>query len=709
MSISNKIYLEEASELLEKMEADIVSLEVCMDSRDVVQEIFRNMHTLKGNSSMFGLVNIVEFVHALETIYESVLNDKLEINSSILSISLTAIDHVKLMIEDPELSDANLKVNNEKLSLALTNILKEKSTSSEPVLDQVKKTYYVSFTPGRELLHNGTNPFFLLLELKNLGNSIIIPHQEEQDDLDKIDFTSCYASWEIIISTDKSINDIRDVFVFVEDESDIIIKKISDYNLVKIPKFYKTIKSEVKALTAQTIDIKWLKKITKDIIEQQGKLSTDNDNQKQHVVTDKSNQQEEATNVVSPFSTSTPAVHNDISSTKKNKKMISSVRVASDKLDNLLNIVSELVTTQASLSLFSENHYYAELETISENVEKLSRQLRDVAFGMTLIPIKGIIGRFRRMIFDTSKSLGKDVKFEVIGDDTELDKSIIEQITDPLMHIMRNSLDHGLELPEDRAKAGKPQAGTITFKSYYSGANVHIEISDDGRGLNKEAIQNKAIQKGIIDENVSLSDSEIYELIFSPGFSTAQKVTDVSGRGVGLDVVGKNISALRGDVKVKSVEGKGTTITIILPLTLSVIDGLLVKIENDFFVIPLSVIEKCNEIKYEKLLDTFNNTIIIDGEQIPFINLRDEFTRYASNPPEYAAMVIIKNEEFSLAICIDEIIGEYQAVLKPVGKHYQNQEFVSGATILGDGTIALVLDTNKLLEIKAKINQQMVI
>jgi two-component system chemotaxis sensor kinase CheA len=455
-----------------------------------------------------------------------------------------------------------------------------------------------------------------------------------------------------------------EVFLFVENDSELKVEKICDYNLVAAQESKDFIKRLSEFDTDELIDLPELKKLIIATPEQAEINLTKNETLED--------------------------------SSRVKEKNISSIRVASIKLDALMSIVSELVTTQAGLSLFAEKNSSPELEIITENIEKLSRQLRDVAFGMTLIPIKTIMGRFQRLVRDVADDLGKTINFKIEGDETELDKNIIESLTDPLMHILRNSLDHGIENGKVRTENGKPEAGNILFRAFYSGANVYLEIKDDGKGIDPAIIKAKAISKGIIHEDANLSEKEILELIFYPGFSTAKKITDVSGRGVGMDVVQRNIENLRGEVEISSLINQGTTITIKLPLTLSIIDGLLVVIGNVSYVLPLAVVDKCYEVEYAKLENNFNKVLILDGLQIPFLNLRDEFV-VKEDKPEVSQIIVVHKGERKVGITIDDIVGEYQAVLKPIGKYYKNQDYISGATILGDGTIALVLDTNKII------------
>jgi two-component system chemotaxis sensor kinase CheA len=318
--------------------------------------------------------------------------------------------------------------------------------------------------------------------------------------------------------------------------------------------------------------------------------------------------------------------------------------VASDKLDGLMNLVSELVTTQARLSLYAERNALPELIAIAENVEKISRQLRDNTFTICLIPLETMVIRFQRLVRDLSHELGKEVTFVTEGTDTELDKTIIENLADPLLHILRNSIDHGIESAEARRQKGKPAQGTILLKAFYSGAHVHIQVKDDGAGINARRVREKALSRGLIHPEAVLSEKEIFDLIFVPGFSTAAAVTDVSGRGVGMDVVRRKIADLRGEVEVQSAVDAGTTITIKLPLTLSILDGLLVGIGDTRFVIPLSVVGKCYEIEHARLVSTYNNVIHLDGEAIPYFYLRGEFD-ITGEAPEIEKVIIIRYED----------------------------------------------------------------
>ena len=691
MKNMNNVYVEEAKELLKRLEDALLQLENNPKDNEGVEEIFRVMHTLKGNSSMFGLNEIASFVHNLETIYDNVRERKQKVTKKLLDITLKSLDHLNLIINDLKFENEVNKINNQKLTKEILDFINEVEIGEDKPNKINKEVsnieggnfYHIFFKPSSEVLKNGTNPFFLIDEVCNMGNSFVIANfnSKEITTIEDFDPGISIVSWDMFLETSYDINKIRDVFVFVEDESEIEIENYGNKQIINTEQFIK----QVSSLEITSNRIK--KQVVESIIEKSfvGK------------------NQDELVEKIGLIKQDKNIIANEEKTIQK-EKSLSSIRVTSDKLDELMNLVSELVTSQAGLSLYFKENQDDRLEVITENIEKLTRQLRDTAFSITLVPLNSIFYRFQRLVRDLSSQLNKDVEFVTNGGDTDLDKTIIEALTDPLLHLLRNCMDHGIESNEDRKKAGKKEKGKISLNAYYSGANVHILIKDNGKGIDLEQIKLKALEKGIIHDNHDLSDKETLDLIFTPGFSTAKKITDVSGRGVGMDVVKRNIMDLRGNINLYSELGQGTTVEIILPLTLSIIDGLLVRLDETHYVIPLSAVEKCHEIEYGILQRNFNKLIKLDENQIPFLNLRKEFKASRNNDPKYSQVIVIHNEGAKIGICVDEIIGEYQAVLKPIGKYYSNQEFISGATILGDGTIALVLDTYKIIE--KKVNQK---
>ncbi len=673
----HSVYLEEAEDLFSKIEESLLLLEKSPDDSSLIAEVFRSMHTLKGSSSMYGSSKVADFVHNLETIYDQVRGHEIELSQPIIEATFKSLDHLKKIVQAPDIPDPIDAKYHEKLTAEILGLLEDYSGEIAPAKKEVnhsKCTYFISFTPDKAIFSDGTNPLLLIDELKDLGPSRVYTSIDKRLKSKSYDPKKCYTSWNVILATEDDVNPIKDVFIFVEETSKIVIEKISDVDLLGLSEF--TSQLPPNDLNAKLPALKDFKKLVKAVPAEALTRSAEDSLHEDEV----DGQEEEK-----------------LQKSHGKEEAITSIRVSADKLDELMNQVSELVTTQAGLSLYAENNFDPTLNAIADNVEKLSRQLRDIAFEMTLIQISNLFRRFNRVTRDISTQLGKSVKFITEGGETELDKKIIDSLADPLMHLIRNSLDHGIESREERVKMGKPEKGTIKLSSYYSGAKVYIQIEDDGRGIDAQKIREKAIANRLISKDDQLSEREIYDLIFVPGFSMAKSVTDISGRGVGMDVVKKNILDIRGDITVESKIGQGTKIVLGLPLTLSVIDGLLVKVEATSFVVPLGDIKKCYEIKRDELSNDFNELITLEEDKIPYLDLRKEFLIKDENPPEKASIILLENEDNKIAVCVDSIVGEYQAVLKPVGKYYRNQEFVSGATILGDGSIALVLDAYKII------------
>jgi len=375
-----------------------------------------------------------------------------------------------------------------------------------------------------------------------------------------------------------------------------------------------------------------------------------------------------------------------------------SIRVPAERLDQLINLVSEMVTVQAHLTQVACAGGDATYIAISEEVERLTNELRDTALNIRMLPIGSTFSKFKRLVRDLSQELGKEIEMETFGAETELDKTVIEKLNDPLVHIIRNCIDHGIEMPEARRAAGKSSHGTVYLGAEHSGDSVLVTIRDDGGGLDRDRIRAKAIERGLISATSDVSDKEIYAQIFAPGFSTADKVTSVSGRGVGMDVVKRGIDGLRGSIGVDSVRGSGTTITLKIPLTLAIIDTLLVKIGKDHFVLPLAAVEECVELTREDVTSAHGNNLAkVRGNLTPYISLREQF-EIAGECPDIEQIVIAMVHGTRIGFVVDSVIGQHQTVIKPLGRMYQDVNGVSGATVLGDGTVALILDLFKLTE-----------
>lgn len=652
------VFVGEASELLEDLEKALLQLEKDKKNKVGISEVFRIMHSLKGAANMFGFEAINNLTHNLETIYQSIRDEGAELTIATFNTTLVCLDHLKALLTNPSLNDPDLKRVHERLINEIHHLseglnLSKTGEAVREINHEGEATYYIHFKPTQDILQNGTNTLYLIEELLGLGDGISLPYFHDLPTCKDINPGVSYTHFEVLLSTGNSEQELRDVFIFVEGDSEIEIVKLGTRNLLSD-------KNKSKLQAAHNQEHKIGESSIVDLL-----VEKEREVEKKNTET-------------------------------KVGKSVSNVRVSSERLDELMNLVSELVTTQASLSLLAEKNNSPTLTAVAETVEKLTRRLRDNAFTMSLIPVENLVVRFQRLVRDLSKELGKEIIFKTEGTETEIDKSIIEKLSDPIMHLIRNGLDHGIELPEDRTRRGKPRQGTIQFKAYYSGASVIIEIKDDGSGINLEKVRKKAIQKELIAADVELSDKEIINLIFLPGFSTSDTITEVSGRGVGMDVVRRNIADIRGEIDINSKLGQGSTFTIKLPLTLSIIDGLLVKIGESDFILPLSSVEKCYEIESRELETNYNHWVTLDGERTPYFYLRNNF-RAEGDAPRHSQIIKISSHLGQIGLVVDRIIGDYQAVLKPLGHTYRDQQEFSGATILGDGTVALVIDPLKLI------------
>ncbi len=661
-------FVEESMDNLHDLEEALFLLEKDMENKELIERIFRAMHSLKGGGAMFGFNHLSDFTHHLETIFDWVRNNKLKVSTDLITLTFSAIDQINFLLKSGDLTKEE-DLSNQKafihriqsflnVSNAAVAAAPLTSPADLPAEASDENTYLISFIPQKELLQNGTNPLYLLDDIHALGKATSIAYTHKVPSLELLDPSSNYCIWQIIVSTAESLNEIKDVFIFVEDECELHIDLIAGSAIVDQP--------DVKTLIN--------KALTSNIL-----LTTEDFKKEQWLQAGQTTVHEEKKKVA----------------IKEHK--IASMRVSSHKIDELVTLVSELVTIQAQLSLYAENNEDPTIVALTENIQKLSRQLRENAFDISLIPLQSELMRFQRLVRDLSKDQNKDIDFIIEGGDLELDKNIIENLTDPLLHILRNSIDHGIELPNERIAAGKAPKGTILFKAFHSGANVIIEISDDGKGIDPEVIQQKAIQKGLIEADAQLDKKEILDLLFVSGFSTRDVVSDVSGRGVGMDVVRRKIANIRGEVSIESEKGKGTLITIRLPLTLSIIDGLLVAVGSNQYVIPISAIDKIYALDPAQIKQTFNSVVVINAEQYPYIDLRKVFNEVEKESDEVVQMIMVKAEDKITGVIVDNVIGEYQTVVKPLGKYLKKQEIISGASIMGDGTIAMVIDTSRLL------------
>jgi len=668
-------FIEEAKELLADLEKALLELEQTPQDTGLIEQAFRSMHTLKGASAMFGFQKIGNLTHDLETVYEFIRSGKTPFTPEIQAVTYATVDLVRELLESAdELADADRKTHYDKLVVSIKKLAGTLEGGHVAVEETVKAeaprvatTYYLSFRPKENFFSTGANPLYLLDDLNALGRCHVFAHFENIPTLAAIQENVCYLFWDILLVTDQDVSAIKDIFIFVEDLCTLDVHVLGAGDLLQSEKFSKAIGEVFSGKAQATLDD------IKGVVRDATQTAPSKTSAKQKAAAAKDN-------------------------------AISSIRVPAEKLDGIINIVSELITLQARLALITERNNDTSLLSVTEDFEKLLRQLRDTSLGMCLIPIETLYTRFQRLVRDLSKDLQKDIKLITEGGNTELDKSIIENLSDPILHLLRNSIDHGIEDAATRVQKGKPAQGFIRLRSFYATGSVIITIQDDGKGMDGKRIRAKAIEKGLISPDAVLTDKETLNLIFLPGFSTAEKVTEVSGRGVGMDVVRQKVEALRGEIEIDSQVDQGTTITLRLPLSLSIIDGLLIRIADTSYVLPLALIHKCYEIKHHQLTASYNNLLIIEGEQIPYVNLRDEFSM-TGEAPEIQQAIVMEYEGQKVAFIVDSIVGEYQAVLKPIAHLYKGHghDIVFGATIMGDGTIALVLDTNRIVK---QVNQR---
>ncbi|VFQ44636.1 chemotaxis protein CheA [Desulfoluna butyratoxydans] len=684
MDVQEEAYKAEACELLTELEASLLELEEYPEDMELIGRVFRAMHTIKGSGAMFGFDAIAAFTHNVETVFDLVREGKVRVTKELINLTLSAGDHIRDLLESEEEGDA---LREEEIIRAFRELIPEPESPGEacpaelsqededvPVPAGALTSYRIRFRPDPGIFAGGTNPIHLIDELRELGECSVVAHTDKIPPLSEMDPESCYVFWDIVLTTDQAENAIRDVFIFVEDECELVIGRIDD------------------DAAEERIGEILLKR--GDLSEEDLDKALKRQNLLGEILV--------AEKVTSQAAVSSALMEQDAArkqiSRRKEEALATSIRVSADKLDDLVDLVGELVIAQARLSQKAIAANDVDLVSIAEEIEMLTGSLRDNAMGMRMLQIGTTFSTFRRLVRDLSAELGKKIELTTSGEETELDKTVIGHLKDPLVHILRNSIDHGIELPDERQGAGKKPFGTIHLAAEHSGGNVLIRISDDGQGLNPEAIRQKALEKGLILPDADLTDKEINNLIFAPGFSTASQVSDISGRGVGMDVVKKSIEQLRGTIDVDSTPGVGTTITLKLPLTLAIIEGLLVTLGEGFFIFPLTAVEECVELPPDEAARE-TRFLSIRGELVPYIRLREEYAVDAAKP-DLEQVVVMEASGQRVGVVVDSVVGSQQAVIKKMGSAFKNAPDISGATILGNGSVALIVDVNKLLDSK---------
>jgi len=688
-------FREEAYELLAELETSLLELEKDPGAADLIGRVFRAMHTLKGSSGMFGFDDINKLTHNIENVYDLVRGGKIPVTSTLIDMTLRACDEVKKMIDPREEGDAGPDLEAAlAISASFRTYLESHSVTSIPdaARDQAVKqveenkgkgrlnTYRISFLPAGDIFLSGTNPVLLLNEVRELGLCHVVSKTEQIPLLEEIDPEACYTGWEIMLTSEHDINAIRDVFIFVEDRCTLNIEEIP-YNSgdEEGKEDRKLGEILVERGDISRLDLRKALESHKKI----GEILVDSGLVGSEKVEAALVEQKHA---------------REVKQRKKLTETTASIRVPAERLDRLVNMVGELVTVQSRLSQISMLRNDPLLIQVAEEVERLMAELRDNTMSIRMLPIGSTFSRFERLVRDLSAELGREVVLKTEGAETELDKTVIEKLNDPLVHLIRNCIDHGIEPPHVREAAGKPRQGTILLAAEHSGAHVVITIRDDGAGLDREAIRAKAIERGLIAQDVILSEKDLYALILQAGFSTAKKVSSVSGRGVGMDVVKRGIETLQGTIEIVSEKGRGSSIILKLPLTLAIIDGLLVRIGDDYFIMPLSAIEECVELTEADIARAHGKCIAeIRGEIVPYLRLRDAFA-FQGVRPVIEQIVTTRIDGGRVGFVVDQVVGGHQTVIKNLGRMCKDVKSVSGATILGDGTVALILDLPKIVQ-----------
>ncbi len=689
MSQFHQVFFEECFEGLEAMESGLLDLNTGDIDAEVINTIFRGAHSIKGGSGTFGFNEVADFTHIMETLLDQMRDGRRPVTQPAVDVLLGSVDCLRAMLtaiqSDDKVDTATVVIYKTALEIELNGSAKQSIPlesaveeddieTSDNEAEATEQGWFIAFSPYLDLLKTGNDPVRLFRELAELGEYTVAVNTRDIPDFDDLDPEECNLSWTLTVLGESTLEDINEIFSWVEGDCEFDIQAL--------------IKKEAKATPSVKKD-----KPEPSIVP----------------VIDSLESLPASLDVVQRPSNTIPSSNIDAAEevlVERRSGVSSSIRVDTAKIDALINIVGEVVITQSMLGLVGENFSMDQLAQLKRGLAQLERHTRDMqqsVMNIRMLPINFVFSRFPRLVHDISAKLNKKIDLKLVGESTEVDKAVVELINDPLVHLIRNSLDHGIEMPADRIAAGKPEVGTIELKAYHRGGHIVIEIIDDGRGLDKNKLISKAIEKGLINENSILNDKQAFELIFMPGLSTAESVTDISGRGVGMDVVRKNIQALGGNIEILSELGKGTIISIHLPLTLAIIDGQSVAVGEETYIVPLvSIIESVNitEDIINKVADK-GETFKLRNQYIPIIRMHEIFNVQPKDKlrANEGVIVVVERQGALCGLFVDELLGPHQVVVKSLEANYRRIEGVSGATILGDGSVALILDVPGLVRL----------
>ena len=708
---AHETFIAECKDLLADMEEALLTLEQHPDDEEAITAVFRAAHTIKGSAGVFGFDDIVEFTHVMESLLEEIRNGEVSIDSDLIALLLLCGDHVLELLAETMSENQSMSVEvrltdtalQERLKLYLDDSITSLLAVTSPV-ELEKETpgalvasdaWHVSLRFGKDVLRNGMDPLSFIRYMETLGEIVhIVTLCEDMPDAKKMDPETCYIGLEIDFCTAVDKKAIEGIFDFVRDDCAIRIlpphSKILDYiQLIEELPEDKTMLGdlliECGSLTANEL---------REGIALQNRIDDVKDESTPH----------EHKHKLGEVLIGQGVVHEELVDAALKKQQIikenriienTLMRVRADKLDELITQVGELVIAASGVRLMSQNSNDTELVEASLNIEELVEQVRESALRLRMVPIGDTFNRVAR---DVARDLDKQVELVITGSETELDKTMVDKISDPLMHLVRNALDHGIEHPEDRRAQGKDEMAHVYLNAYHDSGTVVIEVADDGAGLDREKILAKAIAKGLANADQLLSEHDIYSLIMEPGFSTADAVTNVSGRGVGMDVVKRNVESLRGTISIDSQKGTGTTVTVRLPLTLAIIDGFLVKVGSSSYVTPLDMIVECLELSSENRKKIRTHSYInLRDEVLPLLRLRSVF-EVTDEDSRRENIVVISYAGQQVGLVVDALLGEFQTVIKPLGKLFERLSGISGSTILGNGDVALILDVPTLVQ-----------
>ena len=679
-------FLEESFEGLELMESSLLDLEQGDD--ETINSIFRAAHSIKGGAGTFGFNNVTEFTHLVETLLDEMRDGRRNIKQDDVELLLDSVDCMRLLIEsirDETECDTSKIIETSALlekTLAADGIeVSDPLTINDSEIVESKAddlaTWQIKFIPEHHLVQTGNDPLLLFNALADLGEVTLVACAKELPALNDIDAEEIYLTWNLTLQSSASEDDIKEVFEWVEDECELTITKEDVISSDLLPSEILNPESSTETSSLEEPDV---------------------------ILPAPTNE--------NPVETSTT---NSDKPSSKAKNDLGSIRVGVDKVDSLINLVGELVITQSMLSELGNDFDLSKVERLNSGLEQLlqnTKELQESVMRIRMLPISFAFNRFPRLVHDLSKKTGKEVELILKGEQTELDKTVMEQIGDPLVHLVRNAVDHGIESAEVRLANGKPKKGTIMLDAYHQGGSIVIEIKDDGGGIDREAVFNKALEKGIVDENTVLTDAQTFDLLFEPGFSTAKEVSDISGRGVGMDVVKKNIQSLGGRIQVESERGKGSTFRVNLPLTLAILDGQLVQVGTETYIIPLITIVESLQPQKELINRVSGDMVLyrLREDNVPVIpvyqlfNIPCEFENI-----ENSLLVVVEADGQKVGLMVDDLLAQQQVVIKSLNDNYQQVEGVSGATILGDGSVAMILDVPGIISMalaQAQLNQK---